>query len=252
MYQILSYKKLNSTNKFALENISSLPDNSIISADIQDTGRGRLDRKWVSDKPNNCYISFVLKPDLKFQKNFPNITQYLSIVLCETLEAYGIEPNIKWPNDVLVNNKKIAGILSEMSFSAKGYEGIVLGIGVNLNLSKSDLEDINIPATSLNLETSKNINKELFINSLCDNFYADYDFFLKNGFGKFLVNMMARCVVASAGLSVSFVKVVAEGLFNDFVNSVNKLAAKASIVVSAFSSVGNLLAFVFCDLPDGK
>ena len=65
MYQILSYKKLNSTNKFALENISSLPANSIISADIQDTGRGRFDRKWVSDKPNNCYISFVLKPDLK-------------------------------------------------------------------------------------------------------------------------------------------------------------------------------------------
>ena len=64
--------------------------------------------------------------------------------------------------------------------------------------------------------------------------------------------MMARCVVASAGLSVSFVRVVADGLFNDFVNSVNKLAAKASIVVSAFSSVGNLLAFVFCDLPDGK
>ena len=75
---------------------------------------------------------------------------------------------------------------------------------------------------------------------------------LNNGFGKFLVNMMAKCVVSSAGLSVSFVKVVAEGLFNDFVNSVNKLAAKASIVVSAFSSVGNLLAFVFCDLPDGK
>ena len=193
MYQILSYKKLNSTNKFALENISSLPDNSIISADIQDTGRGRFDRKWVSDKANNCYISFVLKPDLKFQKNFPNITQYLSIVLCETLEAYGIEPNIKWPNDVLVNNKKIAGILSEMSFSAKGYEGIVLGIGVNLNLSKSDLEDINIPATSLNLETSKNINKELFINSLCDNFYADYDFFLKNGFSHFRAKYIHYC-----------------------------------------------------------
>ena len=58
MYQILSYKKLNSTNKFALENISSLPDNSVISADIQDAGRGRFDRKWISDKPNNCYISF--------------------------------------------------------------------------------------------------------------------------------------------------------------------------------------------------
>ena len=193
MYQILSYKKLNSTNKFALENINSLPDNSIISADIQDAGRGRFDRKWISDKPNNCYISFVLKPDLKFQKNFPNLTQYLSIVLCETLEAYGIEPNIKWPNDVLVNNQKIAGILSEMSISAKGFNGIVLGIGVNLNLSKSDLEDINIPATSLNLETSKSINKELFINSLCDNFYAGYELLLKNGFSHFRAKYIHYC-----------------------------------------------------------
>jgi len=87
----------------------------------------------------------------------------------------------------------MAGILSEISFSSKGFEGIVLGIGVNLNLSNQDLENINIPATSLNLETNKKINSELFINSLCDNFYAGYDLLLKNGFSHFRAKYIHYC-----------------------------------------------------------
>ena len=78
------------------------------------------------------------------------------------------------------------------------------------------------------------------------------NFFLNNGFGKFLVKMMARQVVISAGLSVSLIGVIADGLLADFINSISKLASKVWTVVSAFSSIGNLLAFVFCDLPDGK
>ena len=78
------------------------------------------------------------------------------------------------------------------------------------------------------------------------------NFFLSNDFGKFLVKMMARKIVISAGLSVSLIGVIADGLWMDFVHSVNKLAFKAWTVVAAFSSIGTLLAFVFCDLPDGQ
>lgn len=77
------------------------------------------------------------------------------------------------------------------------------------------------------------------------------NFFLNNGFGRFLVKMMARQVVISAGLSASLIGVVADGLLANFINSISKLASKVWTVVSAFSSIGNLLAFVFCDLPDG-
>ena len=78
------------------------------------------------------------------------------------------------------------------------------------------------------------------------------NFFLNNGFGKFLIRMMARQVVISSGLSVNLISVVADGLLADFISSVSKLASKVWTVVSAFSSIGNLLAFVFCDLPDGN
>jgi len=78
------------------------------------------------------------------------------------------------------------------------------------------------------------------------------NFLLYTGFGKFLVKILARQVVISAGLSTSIINVIAEGIFTDFVNSVNKLASKVLIVLSAFSSIGNLLAFVLCDLPDGN
>ena len=75
---------------------------------------------------------------------------------------------------------------------------------------------------------------------------------LNKRFGKLLVLMMARQVVISAGLSVNLIEVIAGGLLSDFINSISKLASKVWTVVSAFSSIGNLLAFVFCDLPDGK
>jgi len=201
MFQILTFDKLNSTNKYALENIKSLDANTIIQAKTQDSGRGRFNRKWISDKDNNCYISFILKPDIKFQKHFPNLTQYLSIVLCKTLEAYNLQPNIKWPNDVQINGKKIAGILSEVSFS-KEFNGIVLGIGVNLNLTNEDILSINIPATSLNLELNKTIDSDKFIKELCENFYTGYENFLKNGFSIFRSEYISKCNFIGKEISI--------------------------------------------------
>lgn len=193
MFKIQKYEKLNSTNKYALENILKIDGNTVISAETQDAGRGRFSRKWVSDKKDNCYISFVLKPDIKYQKNFPNITQYLSIILCRTLKTYGVIPSIKWPNDVQINGKKIAGILSEISFENSIFNGLVLGIGVNLNLEKADLESIDIPATSLNIEVNQKINSEKFISDLVKNFYKEYEILLEKGFSHFRAEYISYC-----------------------------------------------------------
>ena len=182
MYRIIKFEKLDSTNKYALNNIDNIEGNSVIQAEMQDAGRGRFSRKWVSDKKNNCYMSFVLKPDLAFRNNFPNLTQYLSVVLCRELKKYGLSPNIKWPNDVQINGKKIAGILSEVAFSGSDFGGIVLGIGVNLNLEESDLKKIDIPATSLNLEIKTSIDSDEFIENFVKSFCENYDRILKEGF----------------------------------------------------------------------
>jgi BirA family biotin operon repressor/biotin-[acetyl-CoA-carboxylase] ligase len=177
-------EETDSTNGYALRNIHELKDRQVIVAEKQFSGRGRLGRKWVSDVKDNVYMSIVLKPCTVFNKEVPlkNITQYASVVLCRVLENYGIDPEIKWPNDVLVNEKKIAGILSEVSSHGESLKGFVLGIGVNLNLTSAQLAAIDQPATALNILIDRPVDKNSFIELFEEEFFKRYDAFLERGF----------------------------------------------------------------------
>ncbi len=178
MHDIDFYKKLPSTNVFAKENLGNLPHLKVISTDIQPNGHGQFNRVWLSSDKNggNCYISIVLKP--KNIRNLDKLTQYTSLKVGETLIQYGLNPIYKYPNDVLIENKKIAGILAESVFIGDKLKGVVVGIGINLNLEKEDIQKIDIPVTSIFNETNKNINKIEFINCLLDNFTGTLDKFL--------------------------------------------------------------------------
>ena len=193
MHKFIKFEQINSTNKYALENIGMLEDKTVIIADIQSAGRGRFSRRWVSDKKGNCYISFVLKPNPDYRNNYPNLTQYLSFILCQEIEKHGVKPTIKWPNYVQINGKKIAGILSEVAYSAGKLVGIVLGLGVNLNLTAEDLEKIDIPATSLNLETNKSTDRDEFINNLAESFFKRYEIIVEKGFGAIRAEYLLYC-----------------------------------------------------------
>lgn len=175
--------EVDSTNLYAKSNIENLADKSIVHAANQTAGRGRLQRTWVNLGEGNLFLTFVLKPSNSFNEVYSNLTQYLSVVLCKILEEYGLKPKIKWPNDVLINGKKIAGILSETVMQGSLFKGLVLGIGVNLNTSEKDLTSvIDKEATSLNLEISKPVDVNLFLDKLAEEFFADYDNFLQKGF----------------------------------------------------------------------
>ncbi len=175
--------EVDSTNLYAKSNIENLADKSIVHAANQTAGRGRLQRNWVNLGEGNLFLTFVLKPSNSFNEVYSNLTQYLSVVLCKILEEYGLKPQIKWPNDVLINGKKIAGILSETVMQGSFFKGLVLGIGVNLNTSEKDLASvIDKEATSLNLEISKPVDVNLFLDKLAEEFFADYDNFLQKGF----------------------------------------------------------------------
>lgn len=176
MYKIKEFKTINSTNTWAKENIDNLDDKTIVLAEHQSEGHGRFLRKWISDSPENIYCSIVLKPTKK--DYLCNFTQYMSVVLCECLEEYKTNPEIKWPNDVLVNKKKIAGILCE---TVKN-KGVVLGIGINLNLEKEILQNISQPATALNIETGEKINKKKFLDKFLMAFFENYENFIEQGF----------------------------------------------------------------------
>lgn len=174
-------ENIDSTNLWAKTNIEELEDKTIVFAGAQTQGRGRLQRKWVDLGKGNLFMSIVLKPDKNYE-HYANLTQYLSVTLCKTLEEYGIKPEIKWPNDVLVNGKKIAGILAETSVKGTKFKGLVLGIGVNLNAQEKDFSKIDKKVTSLNLEVGETIDMVEFKNKLVTSFFKDYNQFLEVGF----------------------------------------------------------------------
>jgi BirA family transcriptional regulator, biotin operon repressor / biotin---[acetyl-CoA-carboxylase] ligase len=180
-YNLIYFPEIISTNTHALKNISGFSDRDVLMAEIQTSGRGRFDRKWISDKPGNIYISFVLKPNLQSEQLYllTDFSIYLAVKLCEILETYGVNPTIKQPNDVLVDNKKIAGILAQSSIRGNILQGLVLGIGINLNLEKTDLEKIDQPATSLNLLLNSQVDRDSFLEKLLNNFFGNYDEFLQ-------------------------------------------------------------------------
>lgn len=180
--EYLYLEEIDSTNKYAREHIAEIDDRTIVYTSKQTSGRGRLARKWEYTGADNIYASIVLKPSEYMREIYSNLTQYLCVVLCEVFEEYNIKPTIKWPNDIQVDGKKISGILAEGVIEKGKLLGLVLGVGINLNCQKEQLENISQPATSLNIETGMKIDKEKFLKKLSDKFCLRYDRFIEDGF----------------------------------------------------------------------
>ena len=181
--EFLYLDEVDSTNLYGKKNIDTLADKTVISAKRQLSGRGRLNRVWLDLGEGNLFVSLVLKPSLKFDEKFANLTQYLSVILCKTLEQYGLQPEIKWPNDVLINGKKVAGILSETVMQGQIFKGLVLGFGVNISAGANDVKLVTDKyVTSVSLERGKLVDGKLFLNDLLNLFFQDYNKFLVSGF----------------------------------------------------------------------
>jgi BirA family biotin operon repressor/biotin-[acetyl-CoA-carboxylase] ligase len=218
LYTIVNLVEIDSTNSYVLRELDTLGDRSVILAERQTAGHGRLSRKWVSDVPRNIYMSLVLKPQKRAREysHLKNLTQYMSIVLCEVLKNYNVEADLKWPNDVLVKGKKIAGLLGEAKFRNERFIGYVLGIGVNLNMDPQDLVDIDQPATSLNLLTGKNVDRDNFISQLLERFFKGYPDFLHVGFPLIKKNYTDMSTFLSKKITVVTFKETIIGTALDF------------------------------------
>ena len=180
--ELVFLEEVESTNKYAKEHIKDFNDMTLIYTDNQTNGRGRLDRKWSFGGKDNIYASIILKPSNEMKEIYSNLTQYLCVVLAQTFEEYGVTPTIKWPNDIQINGKKISGILAEGVIENGKLEGLILGFGINLNTKIDFLSKINQPATSLNIETGRFIDKKIFLKKLLEKFCLLYDSFIENGF----------------------------------------------------------------------
>jgi len=133
---ILTYDSIDSTNTEALKQARQGADEGLcIVAREQTAGRGRHGRAWVSEKDTGLYFSIVLRPKVKTE-SIPLITLMAGVAVHDTLQELGINPDIKWVNDVLVGERKISGILAEATETPTGV-AVVVGIGVNVRPSAS-------------------------------------------------------------------------------------------------------------------
>jgi BirA family transcriptional regulator, biotin operon repressor / biotin---[acetyl-CoA-carboxylase] ligase len=155
---IRTFGTLGSTNTEALERArEGAPEGLCIIARRQTAGRGRYGRTWASEKDAGLYFSIVLRPKLEMQF-LPLITLMAGAAVHDMLQEYGLKPDIKWVNDILVDERKISGILAETAESAEGV-AVVVGIGVNLT-SGNFPPEIAATAASVESVTGKRISPE--------------------------------------------------------------------------------------------
>ncbi len=173
-----------STNQVAFELAQKgAPEGTVVLADSQTGGKGRLDRKWESPPGKNVYLSFVLRPKIS-PALAPQLTLVAGIACYQTLESF-ISKGLwlKWPNDLYVTSKKIGGILTEMSARASSLDFVIVGIGLNLNSSLSDFsEEVRSVATSLFLESQTQCSRSEVTGRLLSFLIRDYQRYLTQGF----------------------------------------------------------------------
>jgi BirA family transcriptional regulator, biotin operon repressor / biotin---[acetyl-CoA-carboxylase] ligase len=194
-YQIIEFSELDSTNRYACANLRELDDGDVVHAIVQSAGYGRMCRRWISDIPGNLCMSIVLKPDHAAPADLPlaNLSQLMALCVCRALDVHGVSASLKWPNDILVGGRKIAGLLAETVVEGAEFLGLVLGLGVNLNLNDAMLKSIDQPATSLAALTAKSVNVSDFRNAVLVDFFEHCDAFLVSGFGMIRKEYLARC-----------------------------------------------------------
>jgi len=154
--RILSYKELSSTMDLAAQEArEGTIEGTVVLATEQTMGRGRLQRTWVS-RPGNLLLSIVFYPSLK---ELPYLSMLPSLAVVRAIVGEtGLAPDIKWPNDILIMGKKVAGVLVENTLEGDAISYAIVGIGINIAMDTSEIPEIAPIATSLDLESGQNLD----------------------------------------------------------------------------------------------
>jgi BirA family biotin operon repressor/biotin-[acetyl-CoA-carboxylase] ligase len=178
------FEETTSTNdlieKLARDNVK---EGVVVFAESQTRGRGRLGRKWMSPARKGLWFSVLLRPALRPQA-VTQLTIGAATALRRAIELHtGLKPEIKWPNDIIVQRKKVAGILTELSAEPDRVKYVVLGIGVDVNLNATDFPaDLRPLATSLKAESGKTVSRAELAIAILRELDADYARILRSDF----------------------------------------------------------------------
>lgn len=185
---IIHFEATDSTNLRAHDlGEQGAADGTVVIADQQSSGKGRMGRQWASPPEVNLYASVLLRPPL-LPRAAPQLTFLSAVAVARAVAAIGVPaPRVKWPNDVLIGGRKVAGLLNEMSAETERIHYVILGIGVNLNMRRDQFPaDLNYPATSVAIEKGETVNRTLFAQLLLQHLDTLYHRYLDEGFSSIL------------------------------------------------------------------
>ena len=160
--ELHAYPRIGSTNDQAGELArAGAPEGTLVIADEQTAGRGRSGRSWHTPAGSGLAFSLVLRPTMLGSREIAAIGLIGAMGSIEALAELGLQPELKWPNDVLLNGAKVGGILAEASWSGSQLEHVIVGVG--LNVREAPLPEVEFPATSVERSLGKPVAREAFL-----------------------------------------------------------------------------------------
>ncbi len=209
------FEEIDSTNTYLLNQENKIDiSGTVVLAEFQTKGRGRMDRHWKSDSAQNLTFSvlFVKNKSLFESLNFLNFSAALAVA--SSIEnLYQLKPELKWPNDILINRKKTCGILIETVTTKNQIEKVVVGIGINVNQSQFTGE-YNYPPTSIRIQLGKEVERERLLAEILNNF-EHYINKLKSNKESIINEWKMRCKMIGEKISVRLNNEIKYGIFDD-------------------------------------
>lgn len=214
----IKFDSVSSTNQTLLGLMKQqvLQEGTIVTTDYQEGGRGQGEHSWLSNRGENLLMSLLLFPAFLSASRQFHLARLVSLALCDVLEPMGIEPRIKWPNDILTNNGKIAGILIENGIKGGHISYTIAGIGLNLN--QTDFPEFEVPASSILLETGQPVDLQQIRELVAGNLQHRY-LELKKGQTEQLEKAYEKKLYR---MGMSSVFRSGEGTFEGFIRGVNE------------------------------
>jgi len=209
---VYTYMRTASTNTLAYTLAEQgAKEGTVVIAEQQEKGKGRLGRTWASP-PGGIYLSCVMKPNIA-PKGIQAFTLVTAISVVDAIaEVTGLSAQIKWPNDVIINGKKISGILTEMKAEIDRIDFIIVGIGINVNAAERSLPST---ATSLRNEHGERIMRLDVVRALIRNLEREYNIFKEHGLKELRGRLRSLSATLGRQIRVTSYNTVYEGLAVD-------------------------------------
>jgi len=199
----LHFEALDSSNLEARRQAEAgAPHGACLAADYQSAGRGRLDRRWLAPKGSCLLFSLILRPRLRLDQVF-GLTSLAALAVCRAVESQSdLKPLIKWPNDVFLEGKKLAGVLTEFTSRAEDLEFAVVGVGLNVNLTGGQLGKLPAPAASLKAATGRSWDRAALLAGILSQMNALYQEMAAGAYGILAKEYEARSLLYGRKVTV--------------------------------------------------